>query len=202
MFRIRSFVLAAALLAPKLAFGLGTLEGFYGIARSPGTSFHSDVSGAVNDPHLFKDSLQNAGGDLMFNLSWFQFGAIVDTTWASHSASQMAVGGLAGLKIPLGIVRLDLMGEAGGHRYGHLGSAVNSNKDEWLAYVGLRPGIAFKFAAPDQPGLIIGVWTFARWDLNSNRVPVTGGNAGNVSAGSLKLGGSTIGATLRLGFDF
>ena len=201
--RIHTLVLVgAALLAPSLALAAGTFEGFYGIARPPSTDFRSNVSGTIHDPNLFNHSEQIAGADLMFNFGALQLGAIADHTWAKDKASQTALGGLLGFKLAAGPVRLDLMGEAGAHRFGNLGSETNSNEDQWLAYVGLRPGIAFKLAAPDQPGMIIGVWTFARWDLDSKRVPVTAGNVGNTTPGSLKLGGSTIGATLRLGFDF
>ncbi len=201
--RLHSLVLAAAvLLAPSLAFGLGTIEGFYGVARPPSTSFRAATGGAQHDPHPFQDSEQNAGGDVMLNFSWLQVGAIADHTWATNKASITALGGMLGTKIPLGPVRLDLMGEVGGHRFGNLGSETNSGKDQWIAYVGLRPGIAFKFAPPDSPGLILGVWAFARWDLTSNRVPVTAASAGNTTPSSLKLGGTQIGANVRLGFEF
>ncbi len=201
--RLHTLALAGvALLAPSLALAAGTLEGFYGIARPPNKSFSSSVSGAQHDQHLFNDSQQIAGADLMFNVGVLQFGAIADHTWAKDKASQTALGGLLGFKLGAGPLRIDLMGEAGAHRFGDLGSVSSSNKDQWLAYVGLRPGIAFKLAAPDQPGMIIGVWTFARWDLSSTTVPVTAGNVGNTTPNSLKLGGTTIGATLRLGFDF
>jgi hypothetical protein len=200
--RLRTLVLAAAVtLAPSLALAAGTLEGFYGIARPPSSDFKSSVSG-IDNPDVFSDSMQNAGGDVMLNLDWFQFGAIADHTWAKNKASQTALGGLLGLKLALGELRLDLMGEIGGHKYGNLDSTVNSGKDQWLAYVGLRPGIAFKFSAPDEPGLILGLWTWARWDLNAGSVPVTAANAGDVNAGSLKLGGTSIGANVRVGFDF
>lgn len=201
--RLHTLVLAAAaLVAPGLAFGGGTIEGFYGIARPPGTSFHSDVSGAVHDPDLFNNSQQIAGADILFNLMWLEFGAVADHSWASGKASQTAVGALLGPRLDAGPVRLDLLGEAGAHRFGNLGSETNGNKDEWFGYVGLRPGAAFRFAPPGEPGVILGVWTFVRWDLSSKRVPVTAANAGNATAGSLKLGGSTIGATLRLGYEF
>jgi hypothetical protein len=201
--RLHSLVLAtAALLAPSLAFGLGTIEGFYGIARPPSTSFRAATGGVQDDPRPFKDSEQNAGGDVMLNWDWLQVGAIADHTWASNKASVTALGGLLGVKIGLGVARLDLMGEAGGHRFGNLGSETNGNKEQWLAYVGLRPGLAFRFSPPDTPGLILGVWAFARWDLTTNRVPVTAANAGNTTPSSLKLGGTQIGATVRLGFEF
>jgi hypothetical protein len=192
----------ATLLAPGLALGGGTIEGFYGIARPPSTSFREAAGGVQDDPHLFRNSEQIAGADVMVNLDWFQFGVIGDHTWAVNKASLTALGGLLGVKLPLGPVRLDLMGEGGGHRFGELGTENTSNKDQWLAYVGLRPGIAFKFADPDKAGLILGLWGFARWDLNSKRIPVTAGNAGDVTPSSLKLGGTQIGATVRLGFEF
>lgn len=200
--RLHILVLAGAVLAPGLALAAGTIEGFYGIARPPGTSFRSDVSGAVHDPHLFRNSEQNLGGDLMFNVDWIQVGAIADHTWASGKASQTALGALAGAKVAAGPVRLDLMGEAGAHRYGNLGSETNGNKDQWLAYVGLRPGLAFKLGVPNLPGPIVGLWTFVRWDLNSERVPVTAANVGQTAVGSVKVGGSTIGANLRVGYEF
>jgi hypothetical protein len=202
--RLHALVLvgAAALAAPRLALAMGTIEGFYGIARPPGTSFRSDVNGAVNDPHLFKNSKQMVGGDVLLGSGFLELGAIADHSWASGKGSQTALGGLLGLKVPLGALRLDLLGEAGGHRYGDLGKETNDGKDVWRAYVGLRPGLALKLGQPSLPGLVVGLWTFVRWDLNSDRVPVTNRNVGSTTPASLKLGGSTIGATLRLGFDF
>jgi hypothetical protein len=188
---------AAALAAPSLALGW-TLEGFYGIAAPPGTSFESS-SGAAN-PNVFKDTLQIGGADAMFDLGLLQFGAIIDTTWAGSSATQTALGALGGVKLAFGSLRLDLMGELGGHHYGNLESAVNGGNAVWFAYLGLRPGLAYKFGAPDKSGFLLGVWTFARWDLSSNRVPVTSQNVGEV--GSVELGGSTYGAALRFGYEF
>ncbi len=197
--RLRSLVLAsAALLAPSLAFGVGTIEGFYGIGKPPGTSFR----GATSDPHVFRDSEQLAGGDVMFNITWLQFGAIGDQMWAKNKASITSLGGLLWAKLAAGPVRVDLMGEVGGHRYGNLQN-LSSNKDQWFAYLGLRPGVAFKLSAPDTPGFLIGVWGFARWDLSSKRTGVvTASNVGETSPGSIKLGGASYGATVRLGFDF
>lgn len=208
--RLVGFVLvaSAAALAPRLAYGLGVLEGFYGISRPPDTSFRSAVSGAADDPHLFKDSLQLVGGDLLIDFGGpLEVGAIIDGTWARHSATQTAIGALLGLKLSLGSMRIDLLGEAGGHRYGNLtgsSSVLTTGSDsEWLAYVGLRPGIAFRLGPPGRPGLLLGVWAFARWDLNDERVPVTVSGAGDAAAdGSVRLGGPSIGATLRAGVEF
>ena len=210
MVRTASFLLAApllfaaGLLAPRPALALGTLEGFYGISRPPSASFRSSVS-AADDPHLFKSSAQIAGGDLLLNFGGpLEIGAIIDTSWRHHAGSQTAIGGLAGLRLDLGGLRLDALGEAGGHRYGNFTDdpeiITASKSSEWLAYVGLRPGIAFHVGPPGAPGQLVGVWGYARWDLTSKRVPVTVSSAS--SEGSIKLGGSTIGATARVGFDF
>jgi hypothetical protein len=197
-------LVVAALLAPAPAFAFGTIEGFYGIVRPPNPSFRAAASGAKNDTRLFKDSLQNAGGDVLLNLGTFEFGAIADVTFAQHSANQSAIGALAGMKLPLGPVRLDLLGEAGGHRYGNIGSnpsIVKSGSDQWFAYLGLRPGVAFKFGAPDAPGFLLGLWGFARWDLTTKNAAVTVSGATD-QPGKVKLGGVSIGATVRAGFDF
>jgi hypothetical protein len=112
---LRAGMLAAALLAPRPAFAMGVLEGFYGLARPPGTSFHAAVDGAEDDPRLFRNSLQNAGGDLLLDFDGpLEVGAIADQTWGHNSASQTAVGGLLGLRLKLGLMRVDLLGEAGG----------------------------------------------------------------------------------------
>ncbi len=196
--RLHTILLAtAALAAPTLAHAAGTIEGFYGIAQPPGTSFR----GAVDDPHLLNHSEQDAGGDIMFNISALQIGAVADHMWAKDKASLTSLGGLLGFKIPLGILRIDLMGEAGAHRYGNLRD-LSSNKDQWFTYLGVRPGIAFDLHPPDKGGLMIGVWGFGRWDVTSKRTntAVTAGNIGN--AGSVKLGGASYGAVARVGFDF
>ena len=198
--RMISMLGAVALLAPGVANALDLqLEGFYGLERPPTTSFKQSVGGVGSASDLFKSSLQLAGGDLLLNLNGLELGAIADVTFGSNTASQTAIGGLAGAALSLGPTKLDLLAEAGGHRYGNFVSNTDivtaSSSNQWLFYVGLRPGISFRLDGP----LTLGLWAFVRWDVTSQNVPVTVGSAG--SAGSYKLGGTTVGATVRLGFD-
>lgn len=193
-------LVAAALLAPDFARGVGfTVEGFYGLTRPPDTS----IRNAVDDRNLFDDSLQLAGADVLLRFGMFEIGAIADVNWGEGSATQSALGALAGVAVPLGPARLDLLGEVGGQRYGNLAKNPNiadtDTREQWLAYVGLRPGIAFKVGGPG-PGLQLGVWTFARWDLQKEDVPVDLGSG--PGSGDYELGGVTLGATLRVGVDF
>jgi hypothetical protein len=198
MRRITWVLAAAALAMPAAASAIVEIEGFYGLERPPSTSFSAAVSG-TNAPSLFDTSLQIAGGNVIVNLGALEVGAIADTTWGHNTASQTAIGGLAGIGIGTS-VRIDLLGEAGGHRYGNFTShpeiTSSSSSNEWLVYVGLRPGITFKLG--DGP-LSVGLWAFARWDVTTHNVPVTVGSVS--SAGTYKIGGTTVGATLRLGFE-
>lgn len=198
-------LLAAAILVPSAASAAVTIEAFYGITRPPSADFEAAVSGAADDPDLFDNSLQIAGGDIIFHLGLLEIGAIADFSWKSGSARQTAVGGLIGVGGDMGQLRLELLGEVGGQRYGDFTEnreiLTASSSEEWFAYVGVRPGIAYRFSS-DGPGFIIGIWGFARWDLDSSDVRVTVARADDVSAGSLELGGTTIGAVARLGFDF
>jgi hypothetical protein len=205
--RIFPILLAAAVAAPQAARAAVSIEAFYGLSRPHSDSFSQAVSGTANDPHLIADSLNIAGGDLLFHLGTFEIGAIVDHAWKSGSASQTAIGGLVGLGGDVGgWLRLEALGEIGGQKYGNFTSGDVTNagsSNEWLMYLGLRPGVAIRF--PVSSGgthVLVGVWGFARWDLNTASVPVTVGSAGNTSPGSIKLGGTTIGAELRLGLDF
>jgi hypothetical protein len=196
----------AALIAPVTASAINfQIEGFYGLERPPTTSFSAAVSGTTNQPSasdLYKSSLQLAGGDVLLNLNGLELGAIADVTFGNNTASQTALGALVGLGISPGPFKLDLLAEAGGHRYGnfakHPDVVTSSSSSEWLAYVGLRPGISFQVAGP----VTLGVWGFVRWDVTTHNLPVTVGSANAGSAGSYKLGGTTLGATLRLGIGF
>jgi hypothetical protein len=156
----------------------------------------------VNDRDLSESSMQIAGGDVLLNLGAFQLGAIVDTTFGD-GIKQTAVGGLLGFRLG-DKLRLDLLGEAGGHRFGNVlddpSIVTGSSTDEWLFYVGVRPGIAYRLGSGGT-GILLGVWGFARWDVTDRRVGVTVGDATGTSPADVELGGTTIGATLRLGIE-
>jgi hypothetical protein len=204
--RLASLLCAAALLAPAATPAAVSIEAFYGLARPPSADFSAAVSGAGDDPDLIDNSLNLAGGNLLLHLGMFELGAIADVSWKSGSASQTALGALVGIGGDVGrSLRVELLGEVGGHRYGNFTDnpdiVTASSSSEWLAYVGLRPGIALRVPMGDM-GFLVGVWGFARWDLTTSDVPVTVGSADSASPGSVELGGTTIGLVGRVGFDF
>ncbi|HYG67402.1 MAG TPA: hypothetical protein VD838_07070, partial [Anaeromyxobacteraceae bacterium] len=199
-------VVVAAALVPRAAAAVVSIEAFYGIARPDAADFESEVEGAQDDPDLFDNSLQIAGGNVIFHLGTLELGAIVDTSFDSGHARQLAIGGLVGVGFDLAeVIRIEALGEVGAQRYGDFTEdrdiVTSSSSDQWFAYVGLRPGIAFHFN-PYGPGFVLGLWGFVRWDLDSTEMDVTVASADDVSPGSIELGGTTIGAVARLGVEF
>lgn len=204
--RFIPFVLAAAVLLPSTATALITIEGFYGITRLPESDFDAAVTGARNDEDFLDNSLQMAGADVILDLGLLDIGAIADTSFNSDAARQVAVGGLLGIGFNiLPSLKLQAFGEAGAQRYGDFTEdsdiITSSSSEEWFAYLGLRPGISYRFS-PEGPSIVLGIWGFVRWDLDSKDVDVTVATADEVSPGSVEFGGTTIGAVARLGFEF
>jgi hypothetical protein len=203
--RLAPILVAALALAPRAASAFVSVEGFYGLTRPPSASFSAAANSAANNPDLIASSLNLAGADLILHLDWLELGAIADTSFKSGSASQTAIGGLLGMGWDVfRRVRVEALGEVGAQRYGDFlnspGVVTASSKSEWFMYAGLRPGIAYRFGS--EPGLLVGLWGFVRWDLTTSNVPVTVSGASGTSPGSLKLGGATIGAVARIGVDF
>lgn len=200
-----TMLVALTVLLPARAMPGVAIEGLYGFARPPEADFRAAVAGAAADDDFSENSLQIAGGTLLLNFGVFEVGAIVDATFGD-GVTQTAIGGLAGFRIG-DKLRLDLLGEVGGHRFGNLADhpsiVTSSSSDEWLLYVGLRPGLAYRFelGAPGGAGFLLGIWGFARWNVTDKTVPVTVGVAGDTEPGEFDLGGTSIGAAIRAGFE-
>ena len=195
-----TMLVALMVILPHAAWGATpgfAIEGLYGFARPPEANFRASLGAAVGDDDLSESSLQIAGGTLLLNFGAFEIGAIADKTFGD-GVTQTSVGGLVGFRLGESL-RLDLLGEVGGQRFGDI---RGSSAEEWLMYVGLRPGLAYRFelGAPGGAGFLLGVWGFVRWNVTDEDVRVTAGAVDDV--GDVDLGGTTIGATLRAGFGF
>jgi hypothetical protein len=196
-------VALAILLSPNAAWGVSlAIEGLYGFARPPEADFTAAATSALNDDDLSDSSLQIAGGTVLLDLGGLELGAVADQTFGD-GPTQLAIGGLFGFRIG-DKLRLDLLGEAGGHRFGDITEdssvVTDSSADEWLFYVGLRPGLAYRLDLAPGVGILVGVWGFVRWDVTEERVPVTVGGVPG-TGGDVELGGTSIGATLRFGIE-
>jgi hypothetical protein len=190
----------AILSMPHAARADVAIEGLYGFARPPDADFRAAVAGAAADDDLSDSSLQIAGGTVLLGLGALELGAVIDKTFGD-GVTQTALGALAGLRLG-DKLRLDLLGEAGGHRFGDFTDdpsvVTASSSDEWLFYVGLRPGLAYRIDLAPAVGLLVGAWGFVRWDVTDKTVPITVRGAA-AAPGNLELGGVSIGAALRAG---
>jgi hypothetical protein len=194
------------LLAPAAANAQGTsvsIEALYGVVWPPAADFESAV-GDVDSDDVSEDTAQIVGGTILLNFGLIDLGAILDTSMTDQGPDQTVIGALGGIRLGESKLRLDLLGEIGGQRYGNVFEdsdvVTGSTEDQWLMYVGLRPGISYRLGSGEGMGIIVGVWGFARWDLTEENVPVTAG--GDVDEGDVDLGGTTVGATLRAGIEF
>jgi hypothetical protein len=184
---------AVALLAPATAHAADfSIEALYGIAFPPAADFESAVED-VDDDDLSEDSAQIVGGTLLLSFGLLEVGAILDATIPDRGPDQTAIGALGGIRLGEKF-RVDLLGEIGGQRYGNVFEdsdvVTDSTEEQWLLYVGLRPGIAYRFGAEDGIGVVLGVWGFVQV------------SAGDETQGDVELGGTTLGATLRAGIEF
>jgi hypothetical protein len=158
---------------------------------------------SLRDKALLKDANTHVGLMGTFKLTSWELGALLELGQNGSSTATTTVGGLVGPAFDLGGLRLEILGELGGRRYGNFLDdpqvVIGGAKEAWLVYVGARPGLSVHFGTGLK--FVVGVWAFGRWDLSKKSVPVTYTPAGSstpVSA-SYELGGSTYGASLRLG---
>ncbi len=144
-----------------------------------------------------KDASQSYGATAILRLGGLEVGAIGELGRPGKGNDTTVIGALGGLNFGLGPIRLEALAEVGGHRYGNAldNTAVitGSKRSDWLTYVGLRPGLAFQLS----DHLFVGVWAFARWDVNKRTISVATVNGPAV----YEVGGSQFGGQLRLGFS-
>jgi hypothetical protein len=135
-------------------------------------------------------------------LGLLEVGALGELGRPGRDNPTATVGALAGVGFSLGRLRIEGLGELGGRRYadalGNPSVIRDTDRADWLAYVGLRPGLALRLG--ESGNMLLGVWGYARWDLTQKNVPVT--LADLSGTGTYDLGGSQVGAAIRLGFTF
>jgi hypothetical protein len=155
-------VLAAAPAARAQVGPSFTLEGFGGWQnlQLSANSVGNAVDGNEGTAILGVDGLAGIGG--------FGFGAVIDKT-VSGSAQPWAGALMAGILIPVSVVRIEALGELG-RRARDFGDLFNSTGQTFL---GFRPGVSFRLA---PTAIVLGVSGVARW-------PTSGGDFGSPDFG-------------------
>ncbi len=181
-------VFARADTSPGSAWSL-TLSGWGGLSRYDVLGLKHGVGQlGWND---LNGNLDAYGGSALLRLGWLDVGALYEGSFRQVTNS-FVLTPLAGVKWDLSdLVRLDLLGELGGHRITNIGGAAQS---VWLPYVGFRPTLSLRL--PFGPArLVLSASPFARWDLVKKEV--SSGTAGT----SYDVGGTTFGLVGGVGLE-
>jgi len=152
------------------------------------------------DGQRMRDTSATVGATAIVQLGLLELGALAEAGRPGRANTTTAVAALGGLGLGLGRLHLEALGELGGHRYADAltnpSVILDTDRSDWLAYVGLRPGISLRLG--DRGGFILGLWGYARWDVTKKDIPVTLADLSGV--GAYGLGGQQVGLALRLGF--
>jgi len=200
---LRRIALLTLLCAPALAAAETLGAELYGGYNKTDALSLKGAPAALTDKALLKSANTHFGLLAKIKLDTWRVGALAELGLNKGATSTTTVGALVGPGLALGPLHLEVLGELGGRRFGNFLEdpqiVQQGSKAAWLVYLGLRPGLSFRFGA--GVNFLVGIWAFGRWDLTSKDVPVTVRPAdGSPSyASSYKLGGSTYGASLRLG---
>lgn len=184
------------------ALGLDfTLHG--GMDRYDAVTLERGLSAAdFTDAQRLRDSSLTVGATAVVRLGLLEAGALAELGRPGRDNPTATVAALAGVGFSLWRLRLEGLVELGGHRYADAltnpSVIQDTNRADWLAHVGLRPGLSVRLG--ETGNMLVGVWGYARWDVTQEEVPVT--LADLTGTGTYGLGGSQVGAALRLGFTF
>jgi len=150
---------------------------------------------------LLDGNFDTVGASALLRLGWLDVGFLYEGALVDHGADSEVVTPLVGFSWnPLGRLRLDLLGELGGHKITNVGAGnplTTDTRTVWLPYVGVRPSLSVRF--PVGPAhLVLSATPFARWDLvrRDVGVPVAGGTESFYEAG-----GSTFGLVGGVGIE-
>ena len=173
--RLASYLAAIACAAaiPSTPHAQGLLVEGYGGYQGLQSFSTSSVSNATKG----NEGTAIVGGDVLAELGGLGLGVNVDKTVTGNFGQPWAGSILAGLILPITIIRLEVLGELG--RWGSsFGDVFNSNG---ATFVGVRPGVRFRFAALP---VNIGAAALIRW-------PTSNGDFGSPTYGFIG----------RLGFE-
>jgi hypothetical protein len=199
--------LAAADVSPGSGWSV-TLSAWGGVTRYDVLGLKHGVSGVESEDgkDLLDGNFNSWGGSAVLRLGWLDLGALYEGALLRSRADSTVITPLVGFAWDLSdLVRLDLLGELGGHRVSNIGTSgsfdVKDAKSVWLPYVGVRPTLSLRLpVGPTR--FVLSATPFARWDLVRKQVAVTVASGGTESRNDYDVGGSTFGLVGGVGLEF
>ena len=138
------------------------------------------------------------------NVGDLAVGAALDSFSGIFGEGRLAIAGLGGCNPSLiGDLRLQILGEAGAHRFSGVGDGLFAQQvggPTWLPYGGARLGAALSFAGHVD----VGWGLFARYDIGRNTVTtIDSGFLGSPSTRvDYDVGGFMVGLAIQVGVRF
>jgi len=201
---------AALALAPGPAAAGGddtlglTLEAWGGVSRYDVGGLRQGVQNSDWGRDLLQDRVGAYDGSALLRLGNLDLGALYEGNLIRDRSDAAVITPLVGFAFNLGTaLRLDLLGELGGHRITNVRFAgqvdVSQAQSVWLPYLGVRPTLTLRFPA-GPIHLVLSLAPFARWDLVKKRITLTGGDA-QATTSTYDLGGATFGVAAGAGVE-
>jgi hypothetical protein len=211
--RIALLLAAVALAAPSAALaGTGThapwsltLGVWAGGSRYDvlGLEHGVENTGSADGRDLIDGGYDVIGGMALLRVGWLELGALYEGTLLDDEATSEVLTPVVGFKVDVSDrIRLDVLGEAGGHRLTRIGSGnalVSDTETVWLPYVGVRPGISYRMPI-SALRLVFSVRPFARWDLVKKQIAVQT-PSGPAERTYYEAGGTTFGVVGGIGIE-
>lgn len=181
-----------------------TLQGWGGVSRYDVGGLEHGLDDAGWGRDLLQDRVGVYGASLLLRLGTLDVGALYEGKLIRRRTDAAVITPLVGWAIELGTaVRLDLLGELGGHRISNVRfdatADVTQAESVWLPYVGARPTLTLRF--PLGPAkAVVSVAPFARWDLLRKQVTLRAGDT-TAATRSYEVGGATFGLVAGAGIE-
>ena len=141
-------------------------------------------------------TLDTYGASGLLRLGVLDVGVLYEGSFRETSDS-FVLTPLVGIKWDVtDLIRVDLLGELGGHRITNIGTNAES---VWLPYIGARPTLSLRL--PLGPArLVLSGAPFARWDLVKKEVVVPS-SGGVTTRSTYDVGGTTFGVVAGVGLE-
>jgi hypothetical protein len=197
---------AAADVSPNSGWSL-TLSVWGGVSRYDILGLEHNVGGVDRQygRDLMNGDFNAYGGSGVLRLGWLDVGVLYEGALIESRTDSAVLTPVAGIAFNItDKLRLDLLGELGGHRVTNIGVSefdASDAKTTWLPFVGVRPSLSFRL--PFGPTrFILSATPFARWDLVQKDITVTGlDGAGGETRQTYEVGGSTFGVVGGVGLE-
>ena len=154
---------------------------------------------AVDTGQLLREGAPLVGATTLGNIGRLAMGGAVDATPGINGDGRMSLALLLGVQPEVEGTRIQLLGEAGRHRFSNVGGSLSGHQlgpDTWLPYLGVRVGVAR--TAPAHGPFEVGAWLFGRYDVGE-AIVTNIGTFMQENRTDYRLGGWMCGLALRVG---